>query len=126
MNAALSNSPRLRRTPPMLTGAILGVAGGLMLVLTMMVSNGPLIMLPYTITVLGTAIVVKRMPGLSYLQRFGVMMAAYGLASAFVYGYILVDNPSASLQPWTGVLAVWARILGIGAALNAVLAYLAD
>ena len=126
MNAALINSPRRQRTTPLLTGVILGIAGGLLLLLTMAISNGPLIMLPYTITVLGTAVAVKRMPGLRYAQRFGTLMAAYVMASVFVYGYILVDNPSASLQPWTGVLAVWGRILGIGAAINAVLAYLAN
>lgn len=103
-----------------------GVLGGAALIAAEALSTiGPLILVPYTLLVLGTALVLKRRGEQRTAVRFTVILAAFMLATVLLVVYIVAAEPTArrTITPW-GYASRLGLMLGVGAVVSAITALL--
>ena len=103
-----------------------GLLGGATLVAAEGLSTvGPLVLAPYTLLVLGTAVVLQRRGEQRTAVRFTVILAAFMLATVLLVVYILGAEPTArrTITVW-GLTWRLGMMLGIGVAVSAIAALL--
>ena len=103
-----------------------GLLGGAALIAAEGLSTvGPLVLVPYTLLVLGTALVLQRWGEQRTVVRFTVILAAFMLATVLLVAYIVAVEPTArrtiTLSGYTWRLGM---MLGIGAVASAIAALL--
>lgn len=103
-----------------------GLLGGAALVAAEALSTvGPLILVPYALLVLGTALVLQRRGEGRTAVRFAVILAAFMLATVLLVVYIAAADPAArrAITP-SGYASRLGLMLGIGAVVSAIAALL--
>lgn len=103
---------------------MLGLGFGAAVTLTeALTTKGPLILIPYGLLVVVTALVLRAAGVASFARRFAVAAGAFMVATLIVFAYIvLVANPAALSTPlWNKVwplamMAATGAVLGAGVA----------
>ena len=127
----MPRSERPTQTSASSLGGIVTVAGllggGALVAAEALSSVGPLIVLPYTVLVLGTAFLLQRRGESRFGVRFGAVLAAFMLATLLLYAYIGAVETSAlrTISPWGHAWRL-GLMLGIGALAGTVAAFLSS
>jgi hypothetical protein len=123
MSSVMSSQMSFRSSASL--AAALGVLGGTILVLfAAFFSSGKLLLLPYAVFIVATAVVLKSCRVTTYSARFGIGLASFLLASAGLY--IFIATVATGHVSLLGHLWRFGLLLVIGTAIQAAVARISD
>ena len=110
-----------KRFPTLLFTAGIGVAGGAAIIAANDLSTyGPLVLVPYALILIVTALYLRRKRIERFAGRFNVSLGAFMIATLVVYVWILtIDNPQAVRAGVWPLLWPLAMMICVGSALSA-------